>query len=257
MEEGARSGPRARRWLVAGGVLVLALVVGFGFAVVLPGALGGPSRTGAGGLEGACANDALVGTVSAASVVARARPSPTAPAVGTFRRKTPFGTPQVFLLAAEVSGTDGSSWFRALLPEAPNGSSGFIPGGSVSLSTSPFRLVVDRAARRMTVFRRCERLAEYPVAVGKPSTPTPLGEFYLTGLFRPPGGSALGPFAYSLSAHSEVLTWWRYGGIVGLHGTDDPSSIGRPVTHGCIRLRNDDIERLVKLVPVGTPIEVH
>ncbi len=212
-----------------------------------------PSTAGAGP---GCADDALVGTVSVGNVTARTDPDPSARAIQTFRKMAPYDVPQVFALLSQVAGSDGRTWYRAALPVPPNGSMGFIPTSAVRLSTSPYHLVVDRHGLTLTVYRHCSRIGQYRVAVGKPSTPTPRGDFYLTGLFRPAPNSALGPYAYSLSAHSEVLTWWRFGGIVGLHGTNDPSSIGRAVTHGCIRLPNEEMERLARLLPVGTPIEV-
>lgn len=233
---------------------ITAFLGGFIAAVVVPGALNGhPSASGPGP---DCATDSLVGTVSVKLVTVRADPSPSSRAIESFGRMAPYGVRQVFALQSQVAGSDGRQWYRASLPVPPNGSTGFIPARGVALSTSPYRLVVDRDGRMLTVYRHCRRIGEYRVAVGKPSTPTPLGQFYLTGLFKPDQNSALGPYAYSLSAHSEVLTWWKFGGIVGLHGTNDPSSIGRPVTHGCLRVRNEVMERLARMLPVGTPIEV-
>jgi lipoprotein-anchoring transpeptidase ErfK/SrfK len=54
-----------------------------------------------------------------------------------------------------------------------------------------------------------------------------------------------------------VLRNWELGGIIGLHGTNDPSSIGRNSSHGCIRMLNEDILRLRKILPLGTPIVIH
>jgi lipoprotein-anchoring transpeptidase ErfK/SrfK len=65
-----------------------------------------------------------------------------------------------------------------------------------------------------------------------------------------------GPFALGTSAYAPTLNEWPGGGIVGIHGTDEPQLIpGRP-SHGCIRLRNGYIARLWRLVEVGTPIEI-
>ena len=65
-----------------------------------------------------------------------------------------------------------------------------------------------------------------------------------------------GNYAYGLSAFSDALTDWAGGGIIGLHGTNDPSSIGDRKSHGCIRLYNWDIEKLVPILPLGTPVEI-
>ena len=81
--------------------------------------------------------------------------------------------------------------------------------------------------------------------------------FFLNSLLRPPPGSIYGEFTYGLSAYSDVIRNWKGGGIVGIHGTNDPSSIGRRVSHGCIRLRNADIARLVRTLPLGTLVTIH
>jgi lipoprotein-anchoring transpeptidase ErfK/SrfK len=65
-----------------------------------------------------------------------------------------------------------------------------------------------------------------------------------------------GAYAYGLSAYSKVIRDWEGGGIVGLHGTNDPTSIGRRVSHGCIRMRNADIRALVRILPLGTLVTI-
>ena len=86
---------------------------------------------------------------------------------------------------------------------------------------------------------------------------TPQGTFYLTELVRPIWQPYLGPYAYSTSAFSDVLYSFMGGnGNVGVHGTDAPGSIGRPVSHGCIRMTNSGITKLAGLLPLGTPLFV-
>ena len=69
--------------------------------------------------------------------------------------------------------------------------------------------------------------------------------------------SAYGPYAFGTSAHSDVYTTFGAGdGTVGIHGTGDPSSLGKDVSHGCIRLSNDGITSLIHQVPLGTPVEI-
>jgi lipoprotein-anchoring transpeptidase ErfK/SrfK len=95
------------------------------------------------------------------------------------------------------------------------------------------------------------------VAVGTGGTPTPLGTFYLTEIVRPVWQPYLGPYAYATSAHSDVLTSFMGGdGLVGLHGTNAPGSIGRAVSHGCIRMSNSGITKLAGILPLGTPLFV-
>src|SRR5207245_10951806 len=87
--------------------------------------------------------------------------------------------------------------------------------------------------------------ARYPICLGKTGTPPPVGRFYLISLMNPAvPDSIYGVYAYGLSAYSNAITNWRWGGVIGLHGTNDPSSIGKRMSHGCVRMRNRDIVRL-------------
>jgi lipoprotein-anchoring transpeptidase ErfK/SrfK len=97
-----------------------------------------------------------------------------------------------------------------------------------------------------------------PVAVGSPESPTPTGHFFLVDkLDTQSASSAYGPFAFGLSGHSDVLTEFAGGdGQIGIHGTNDPSSIGNAVSHGCVRVPNDVIAQLNDLVPLGTPVTI-
>ena len=93
-----------------------------------------------------------------------------------------------------------------------------------------------------------------PVGVGAPATPTPRGRFYIRERLRGTGG-AYGPWAFGTSAYS-TLSEWPGGGVVGIHGTNQPGLLpGRP-SHGCIRVRNRDIRRLARLMPIGTPVRI-
>ena len=86
--------------------------------------------------------------------------------------------------------------------------------------------------------------------------PTPAGHFYVTEKLTTLGGPFYGPYALGTSAYTPTLTDWPGGGIVGIHGTDEPQLIpGRP-SHGCIRLRNADSRACGHVIEVGTPIEI-
>ncbi|HYF12145.1 MAG TPA: L,D-transpeptidase, partial [Actinomycetota bacterium] len=134
---------------------------------------------------------------------------------------------------------------------------GWIRGDGIELGQTDYRLVVDLERLRLRLLDGCRTLEAFEIGVGTRDTPTPRGTFFLNSLLRPPDrDSVYGAYAFGLSAYSDVITDWEGGGIVGLHGTDDASSIGREVSHGCIRLRNDAIRRLARLLPLGTPIEI-
>jgi lipoprotein-anchoring transpeptidase ErfK/SrfK len=96
------------------------------------------------------------------------------------------------------------------------------------------------------------------VGVGSRYNETPVGEFFVTDnvtLANP--NSPWGPHALGLSARSETITSFNGGdGIIGIHGTNNPDSIGGNISLGCIRLPNDLIARLHEMVPLGTRVEI-
>jgi len=101
-------------------------------------------------------------------------------------------------------------------------------------------------------------LLQEPVAIGASDTPTPTGKYYLRVLLEAPDPDTVyGPYAYGLSGHSNVLEEFNGGdGELGIHGNNDASVLGQSITHGCIRMSNDGITRLTKILPLGTPVEI-
>lgn len=183
-------------------------------------------------------------------------PSPDAAPGATLSNPLPSGAPRVVVVTRDP----GGDWLEVLLPMRPNASVGWIRRGDVDVATVHYRVEIDRAAHRLRVFDAAENVvADEPVAVGKPSTPTPSGQFFTVELLQPsnPGG-AYGPYAFTLSAYSEVYQTFGSGdGAVGLHGTNESSSIGRDASHGCIRLNNHAIQRLANILPLGAPVFIH
>ncbi|MBC7459988.1 MAG: L,D-transpeptidase [Thermoleophilia bacterium] len=118
------------------------------------------------------------------------------------------------------------------------------------------RLVVSRSRYRATLFDRGRVIWTSPIGVGAPSTPTPAGAFWVREKFRVTTlGGSFGPRAIGTSNYS-TLSDWPGGGVIGLHGTNEPDLIpGRP-SHGCIRIPNQAITRLYDLLPIGTPITI-
>jgi lipoprotein-anchoring transpeptidase ErfK/SrfK len=176
--------------------------------------------------------------------------------IGTFSRTTALGSPQVFVIQGQAFGDDGL-WYRVRLPVRPNGTTGFIPADRLSLSKTSYRLALNRKHFRLEFFKGCELLKTFRVGIGTGETPTPVGQFYLVSLLKLPAPNTVyGTYAYGLSGFSDILKTWKLGGIVGLHGTNDPASVGRRSSHGCIRMLNRDIAELVRVLPLGTPIEI-
>lgn len=163
------------------------------------------------------------------------------------------GAPLVFLVQRRSSG-----WLNVLLPTRPNGAHGWIKSSDVKLSTTDYRVDVSLSRHRVIVHKGARTVVDRPAAVGGPKTPTPTGRFFVTVLLKPPDPKgAYGPYAFGLSAHSTKLFHFGGGpGQVGLHGTDDPSSLGHAVSHGCIRVSNKTIRALAKVLPLGTPVTI-
>lgn len=146
-------------------------------------------------------------------------------------------------------------WYRVRLPVRPNGTTAWIRAGAVTVSAVDTKIVIRVRARRLDLLRAGHVVFSSPISTGAPDTPTPIGRFYVKERLVPtdPNGP-WGPAALGTSAYSPVLRSWTEGGPVGIHGTDDPTAIGRPVSHGCIRLPNTAMRRLFSLTPAGTPI---
>lgn len=162
--------------------------------------------------------------------------------------------PQVFLV--EEQRPDG--WVRVLLADRPNGSTGWVRGSDVQLTLNPYHLQVRLGDHEIAVFQGTNSIYEGQVAIGASATPTPPGKYYTRVLIQAPDPNTVyGPFAYGLSAHSEVLNEYDGGDAeVGVHGNNDVSVLGKSVTHGCIRMDNDEITKLSKVLPLGTPVEI-
>jgi lipoprotein-anchoring transpeptidase ErfK/SrfK len=164
------------------------------------------------------------------------------------------GAPLVFLVE-EARG----EWLEVLLPVRPNGSTGWIRTADVEVVTDPYRVEIALAAHTLSVYDGDRLIAQHPVGVGTATTPTPGGKYYIKELLRPrrPDGP-YGAYAYGLSGFSNVLDEFAGGdGVIGIHGTNDPSTVGTDVSHGCIRLTNDAITDLVGFLPLGTPVHIN
>jgi hypothetical protein len=191
-------------------------------------------------------------------VAARARPDADALIVGRLELKTEDGTDELVLALATTRGADGRRWVRVRLPIRPVGRTGWVPMSALEpLVRVKTWLRVDLRRLRATLIRSGRVVFRAPVAVGRSKWPTPRGEFYIRNKFVGfPRDTIYGALAFGTSAKSEVLTDWPRGGIVGIHGTDRPELIPGRVSHGCIRMRNRDILRLGRLMPVGTPLTI-
>lgn len=104
---------------------------------------------------------------------------------------------------------------------------------------------VSVSKRQLKLYDASVLLKTYPIAVGKVLTPTPTGNYIIINKELNPGG----PFGALWMGLSKP----HYG----IHGTNDPSSIGKEVSLGCIRMHNEDVMELSSLVPTSTNVYIH
>jgi hypothetical protein len=192
-----------------------------------------------------------------ARVPVRERPSRGSRRVGRLHYVTEDGPFEVYpVLESHVDG-DGLTWLRIRLPMRPNGRTGWVPRNDLGpLHTIRTLLRVNRVTLRATLYLDGRRIWSSPVGIGKRSTPTPAGHFWIRSRLRAlRGDPTYGPYAFGTGAYS-ALSDWPGGGVIGIHGTNEPQLIpGRP-SHGCIRVPNPAITRLRHLLPIGTPITI-
>jgi lipoprotein-anchoring transpeptidase ErfK/SrfK len=191
------------------------------------------------------------------TLVVRAAPSKRARVVRVLHEFRKDFRLQIVLAVRQVKKRHRATWVELSLPGRPNGSRGWVPRSSVELNRAQRRIVVLRGARRLQVRRIADGklLFTAPVAVGMPGAETPLGRNYYVQARFVPRNQFFGSYALETSAYSR-LSDWPGGGVVGIHGTDRPGLIGQAVSHGCIRMFNRDVDRLRRLAPLGTPIDI-
>lgn len=236
-----------RLWRGAAFAVVLALLVGLGAIVLDPG-------TGAPEADPAAPPEPALIATGTGRTVAVYRHRDDAHAWKTLRNPNGQGAPLVFLVRQRET-----RWLNVLVPVRPNGSAGWIRADQVRLTTTGYRMDVSLGTHRLVVHDGDRTVLSAPVAVGRKGTPTPSGRFFVTSLLKPPDPhGAYGPYAFGLSAFSDVLFHFGGGpGQIGLHGTDRPSLLGRSVSHGCIRVSNRDVRALARVLPLGTPVTVY
>jgi lipoprotein-anchoring transpeptidase ErfK/SrfK len=160
---------------------------------------------------------------------------------------------QEMLAVRKALGPGGSVWYRVSIPMRPNGTYGWIPAYTVSLEPTHSQIVVNLRRRTIDVYRFGRHRWHAIVAIGAPGRETPVGHFFVAARFVPYHDPFLGVFALETSAYSK-LTEWPGGGVVGIHGTDEPQLLGQAVSHGCVRVSNTTARQLERLAPLGTPI---
>ena len=177
--------------------------------------------------------------------------------VAELQTRAPEQTPNAVGVLRSEPDRGGRVWVKVQLPILPNGSVGWVRRQALgAYQTVDTRLLVDRRTLRATLYRAGKPVFSAPVGVGTPDWPTPAGRFIVRSQLTRYASAFYGPIAFGTNARSAVLTDWPAGGFVGIHGTDSPQLLPGQVSHGCIRMRNADIRRLARLMPIGTPLTI-
>lgn len=190
---------------------------------------------------------------------ARARPASGARRIESVAARRPLTGVRTVLpaLSPEIR-RGGRSWVRVRLPGRPNGHGGWISTHRTRRASTEWRVVIRLSTRRVTVYRDGRAERRFRAVVGKSSTPTPRGRFFVEEAVALSPHDAGGPFALATSARSNVLQEFEGGpGQIALHGTDNLWGVpGTAVSHGCVRLRTRAITWLARRIGSGVPVTV-
>ena len=191
--------------------------------------------------------------------IVRRSPAGRAPEVGRLQFLTEDGQAAVYMALRETRvAHTGVAWIEVALPQRPNGVTGWVRASALgSLHLVGGYLLVSRSRFRATLYDRAGRVRwSARVGVGRASLPTPAGHFYVREKLHAVDSPIFGPYAIGTSAYAPTLSEWPGGGIIGIHGTDEPQLIPGDPSHGCVRMRNPDITRLWQLIAIGTPVDI-
>lgn len=180
--------------------------------------------------------------------------SPGGAVVGTVPG-TWYGEPSVLPVITE---TDG--YLQVRLAQRPNGSTAWIKQSSVTLGSTPYRIVVNVDTFHLMFYKSGALVLDAPAGVGTLQDPTPTGHFFVA-FFAAAPSPAWGPYVMVTSGHSDAISDWEESGdaIVAIHGPlgadAEIGTTGARVSHGCVRLHVPALEEL-RVVPVGTPVDI-
>jgi len=188
----------------------------------------------------------------------RAYPGNSAPATGSVASTRPLTGSATVLPVIGTAKAEGAKWVRVLLPQRPDSSAGWISTNGTQVASDAWYVAVSRSDRRATIYRSGRIVRTFSVIVGRPSMPTPAGQFFVAEIVSEGYGAVTGPYALLTSAYSNVLQEFDGGpGQVALHGRIGlPEPLGTASSHGCVRFANGDIAWLAGHVNAGTPITI-
>jgi lipoprotein-anchoring transpeptidase ErfK/SrfK len=252
IDRGPRSRPRGFRRGATAGLLALALAVAAACPVVPAVAEQAPAARAPAGR--APASQALV-VLLGAHVVHRA-PAADAGRIEAVAARRPLT--RIRTVLPVLGRADQGEWLRVLLPGRPNGHAGWISARRTRATSTPWRIRVALDSRQVLVFREGREVRRFPAIIGKHSTPTPRGTFFVEEALRLRRSESGAPFALATSARSNALQEFDGGpGQIALHGTGNlAGTLGTAVSHGCVRLGDRAISWLAGRIGAGVPVSV-
>ncbi|MHB8439014.1 MAG: L,D-transpeptidase [Acidimicrobiales bacterium] len=188
-------------------------------------------------------------------------PTPGSPAPGAPSDLTVpatwYGYPSALPVIAEHAG-----FLEVRLAQRPNGSTTWVPAFAVSISTTPYALVLNLSTEHLAVYDAGKEILDFPAGIGTNSDPTVTGQFFVA-MKVPAPSAGYGPFVLVTSAHSDSITDWEMSGdaIIAIHGPIDTyddaliGTTGARISHGCVRLHDSDLSQLA-VIPPGTPLDI-
>jgi lipoprotein-anchoring transpeptidase ErfK/SrfK len=191
--------------------------------------------------------------------VAHQAPDAGSPAVAPVADHRPItGEPTTLPVLSRAIGAGGARWLHVMLPGRPDGLTGWISQSGTRLQVTPWRIVVDLAGRSVEAYDDGKLERDFAAVVGKPSTPTPTGEFFVEEVLRMAPSEPGGPYALALSARSNVLQEFEGGpGQIAIHGRENlGGTLGTAASHGCMRLATASIDWLAERIVPGTPVTI-
>jgi lipoprotein-anchoring transpeptidase ErfK/SrfK len=189
--------------------------------------------------------------------VARTGPRAHAGRIESVASRRPLtGARTVLPILGRASSRKRGSWLHVRLPGRPNSHQGWISTNRTKLTSTAWRILVKLSTRRVTVYHGDRARRHFRAVVGKSSTPTPRGSFFIEEALALSSHETGGPFALATSARSNVFQEFEGGpGQIGIHGTNNlTGALGTAASHGCIRLGTRAITWLARRIGAGVPL---
>jgi hypothetical protein len=187
------------------------------------------------------------------------QPEVGSPQTEVLSARTPITGEQTTLpVTGDLTGADGVRWLQVMLPGRPNSSTGWIAQKGTRKLLTGWHIVISLARRQVSAYRDGRMVRAFRAVVGKPSTPTPTGQFFVEETLHMSAGEPGGPFALALSARSDALQEFEGGpGQVAVHGRDNlGGTLGAAESHGCVRISTASIDWLSTRISPGTPVRI-